>query len=383
MLSSQHSPSSITSREGGSAVAADDRSAKNGGRRNASLPPEAVAYLKSWILSPEHIAHPYPTDQEKAQIMKDTGITLKQLTNWMVNNRKRLWKPRIEARLQQQAQAAVAAVAAHAHAAALSAATFSDNAAQQQQEQALSTMVSNLVTPEVGRQKTSITMPAPTVNSLVRFDTETSRKHLVTQLKPISPQPSLPSPADAATKAVQSLLTHQHKNLLNDRNVYLSADNVSAVVTEPSPSPFIKTTEEKVCDSVPFTPDESDDTAAVIATTAPTSLETTTESNTKSYTRNVSFCSLELVSGDSSSDSSATSTRSTSSAVSAIKLTKVSTKRSRSQSLPTQPAVVTPRKKYRRVSLDMWVDACSKASHIHDETLPSFEEASRLFGFSK
>ena len=55
-------------------------------------------------MSPEHIAHPYPTEQEKAQIMADTGIELKQLTNWFVNNRKRFWKPRVEAKLQQQVQ---------------------------------------------------------------------------------------------------------------------------------------------------------------------------------------------------------------------------------------------------------------------------------------
>ena len=35
--------------------------------------------------------------------MADTGIELKQLTNWFVNNRKRYWKPRVEARLQEQA----------------------------------------------------------------------------------------------------------------------------------------------------------------------------------------------------------------------------------------------------------------------------------------
>ena len=54
------------------------------------------------MMSPEHVAHPYPTEQEKAQIMADTGIELKQLTNWFVNNRKRYWKPRVEAKLQQR-----------------------------------------------------------------------------------------------------------------------------------------------------------------------------------------------------------------------------------------------------------------------------------------
>ena len=49
------------------------------------------------MMHPDHISHPYPTDQEKASIMADTGIELKQLTNWFVNNRKRYWKPRVEA----------------------------------------------------------------------------------------------------------------------------------------------------------------------------------------------------------------------------------------------------------------------------------------------
>ena len=74
-------------------------------KKSTSLPPETVDYLKNWMMSPEHIAHPYPTEQEKAEIMKDTGIELKQLTNWFVNNRKRYWKPRVEAKLQEQTKA--------------------------------------------------------------------------------------------------------------------------------------------------------------------------------------------------------------------------------------------------------------------------------------
>lgn len=79
-------------------------------RKSSSLPTETVDYLKAWMMSPQHIAHPYPTEQEKAKIMADTGIELKLLTNWFVNNRKRYWKPRVEARLQQQ-QAQVTASA--------------------------------------------------------------------------------------------------------------------------------------------------------------------------------------------------------------------------------------------------------------------------------
>jgi hypothetical protein len=73
-------------------------------RKSSSLPSETVEYLKAWMMSPDHIAHPYPTEQEKAKIMEDTGIELKQLTNWFVNNRKRYWKPRVDARLQDKPQ---------------------------------------------------------------------------------------------------------------------------------------------------------------------------------------------------------------------------------------------------------------------------------------
>lgn len=84
-------------------------------KKTTSLPAKAVEYLKNWMMSPEHIAHPYPTEKEKSKIMADTGIELKQLTNWFVNNRKRYWKPRVEARLKQQAQGRNGASVAVAH----------------------------------------------------------------------------------------------------------------------------------------------------------------------------------------------------------------------------------------------------------------------------
>jgi hypothetical protein len=62
-----------------------------------------VEYLKAWLMSPKHINHPYPTEKEKATMVADTGIELKRLNNWFVNNRIRYWKPRMEA-LQKQNQ---------------------------------------------------------------------------------------------------------------------------------------------------------------------------------------------------------------------------------------------------------------------------------------
>ena len=58
-----------------------------------ALPEAAVALLKAWMLSPEHVDHPYPTDYEKAELAVQAGITVKQLSIWFTNARKRLWVP--------------------------------------------------------------------------------------------------------------------------------------------------------------------------------------------------------------------------------------------------------------------------------------------------
>lgn len=62
-------------------------------RKRRDLPARTVAILKKWMMSPEHIEHPYPSEEEKKELMKETGIDLKQLSNWFTNARKRVWKP--------------------------------------------------------------------------------------------------------------------------------------------------------------------------------------------------------------------------------------------------------------------------------------------------
>lgn len=77
-------------------------------KKKTALSSFAVEYLKAWMMSPDHIEHPYPSEDEKVMIMKDTEIELKQLTNWFVNNRKRYWKPKVEEFKRQM-------VGGHAH----------------------------------------------------------------------------------------------------------------------------------------------------------------------------------------------------------------------------------------------------------------------------
>ena len=63
---------------------------------HGAVPPETIEYLKAWMKSPEHVDNPYPTTEEKRRIVADTGINIKQLSNWFANNRRRFWKPRVK-----------------------------------------------------------------------------------------------------------------------------------------------------------------------------------------------------------------------------------------------------------------------------------------------
>ena len=71
-------------------------------RARSFLPLTTVAFLREWIMSPEHIYNPYPTEVEKQQIIEATGIQMKQLTNWFTNNRKRFWKPKMSRLMTSQ-----------------------------------------------------------------------------------------------------------------------------------------------------------------------------------------------------------------------------------------------------------------------------------------
>lgn len=86
---------------GTTAISPKKRKSQGRGRSN-SLPCHVVEYLKTWLMSPEHINHPYPSESEKARMVADTGIEMKRLNNWFVNNRIRFWKPRFEAMQKQQ-----------------------------------------------------------------------------------------------------------------------------------------------------------------------------------------------------------------------------------------------------------------------------------------
>lgn len=50
------------------------------------LPSDATTKLKDWL--EQHSAYPYPTEQEKLQLISDTGLTWVQINNWFANARR-------------------------------------------------------------------------------------------------------------------------------------------------------------------------------------------------------------------------------------------------------------------------------------------------------
>ncbi|XP_061340970.1 homeobox protein knotted-1-like 3 isoform X3 [Gastrolobium bilobum] len=58
-------------------------------RRAGKLPGDTTSVLKAWWQS--HSKWPYPTEEDKTRLVQETGLQLKQINNWFINQRKRNW----------------------------------------------------------------------------------------------------------------------------------------------------------------------------------------------------------------------------------------------------------------------------------------------------
>ncbi|KAL2482749.1 Homeobox protein knotted-1-like 3 [Forsythia ovata] len=58
-------------------------------RRAGKLPGDTTSVLKTWWQT--HSKWPYPTEEDKAKLVQETGLQLKQINNWFINQRKRNW----------------------------------------------------------------------------------------------------------------------------------------------------------------------------------------------------------------------------------------------------------------------------------------------------
>ncbi|KAI4376715.1 hypothetical protein MLD38_014445 [Melastoma candidum] len=58
-------------------------------RRAGKLPGGTTSLLKEWWQS--HSKWPYPTEEDKVGLVQETGLQLRQINNWFINQRKRNW----------------------------------------------------------------------------------------------------------------------------------------------------------------------------------------------------------------------------------------------------------------------------------------------------
>lgn len=63
-------------------------------RRRGNLPKSVTMVLKTWLV--KHVKHPYPTEEEKHALAKETKLTMNQISNWFINARRRILQPLLE-----------------------------------------------------------------------------------------------------------------------------------------------------------------------------------------------------------------------------------------------------------------------------------------------
>ncbi|KAI0775493.1 hypothetical protein BD413DRAFT_491368 [Trametes elegans] len=60
-------------------------------RKRGKLPKPVTDFLKEWLH--RHSDHPYPSEEEKKQLCHATGLSMSQVSNWMINARRRILAP--------------------------------------------------------------------------------------------------------------------------------------------------------------------------------------------------------------------------------------------------------------------------------------------------
>ncbi|KHN81503.1 Homeobox protein Meis3 [Toxocara canis] len=63
-------------------------------KRKCMLSTKAVDTLKSWLFL--HASHPYPSEDQKALLSKETGLQMVQINNWFINARRRILPTRLD-----------------------------------------------------------------------------------------------------------------------------------------------------------------------------------------------------------------------------------------------------------------------------------------------
>jgi hypothetical protein len=65
-------------------------------KKTIPLLPYQKTYLCNWLFNPAHVLNPYPTEEERSTMMKDTGLERSRLDSWLVKNRQKVLNPEVE-----------------------------------------------------------------------------------------------------------------------------------------------------------------------------------------------------------------------------------------------------------------------------------------------
>jgi len=309
------------------------------------LPRGTVDYLKNWMMSPEHIAHPYPTEKEKAEIMAATDIELKQLTNWFVNNRKRFWKPRVEARLQQQLQAQTTAVSMASQSQSIERAVFQ----------------TQLASIPLAFNRPSVNVTIPSIQTRVADPDQTSFQIITnrhTFVRPNSGDFSLHNNSQVVSMGSSSCSLDTDStsisNCSNDGNDIFCTNEDTFESSQRANSPTRKEVIVETAIAHTLNVDIVIDTDRQVVSPCRDPIQSSSKSMKRSRSKSdlLSYASARKI---------IACPRSLSFAESRIS--------------SVEPA-------RERKYVQNWQSACSNARHGYDNSLPSMEEAANLFGFS-
>ncbi|KOS18890.1 Homeobox protein AKR [Escovopsis weberi] len=64
-------------------------------KRRGNLPKETTDKLRAWFA--KNLRHPYPSEEQKQDLIRQTGLQMNQIANWFINARRRHLPAMLEA----------------------------------------------------------------------------------------------------------------------------------------------------------------------------------------------------------------------------------------------------------------------------------------------